>query len=108
MDFVVEMYKVTQPFPKDESFGLTQQIRRSAVSIPSNIAEGCGRNTAKDMDHFLSIAQGSSFELETQLIVARNLNYLSLEKFDLLADELTQIQKMLYNLKCSLAPALKV
>lgn len=74
-------YKFSKDFPKEEMFGLTSQSRRSLVSIPSNIAEGAGRDTDKQFVQFLSIALASSFEFETQLIVAKNLNYLNQENY---------------------------
>lgn len=69
INLVVDIYKITQQFPKDELYGLTNQIRRSAVSIPSNIAEGCARQTPKETAQFLHISLGSVAELETQLII---------------------------------------
>lgn len=75
VDFVVTIYKVTENFPVDEKFGLTSQMRRAAISIPSNIAEGAGRNSDKENLYFLNIALGSIAELDTQLIVANKLGY---------------------------------
>ena len=75
--FVTEVYRATQSFPTDERFGLTSQIRRAAVSIPSNIAEGQGRLTRGEFRQFLGHAKGSLCEVETQLIIAQNLGYLS-------------------------------
>ncbi|MGB3776310.1 MAG: four helix bundle protein [Leeuwenhoekiella sp.] len=72
VELVSQIYSSTKSFPKNKIYGLTSQIRRSAVSIPSNIAEGCGRKTSKDFKNFLSIALGSAFELETQLLIAKN------------------------------------
>ena len=69
-DLVLNIYKATEKFPKEEKFGLTSQIRRAAVSIPTNIAEGAARNSSKEFAHFVSIAQGSASELETELIIA--------------------------------------
>jgi len=71
----IEIYTLTKSFPKEELYGITNQIRRSAVSIPSNIAEGCARQTAKETIQFLHIALGSAAELETQLIIANELKY---------------------------------
>ncbi len=73
LDIAKEVYKITKVLPKDETFGLISQMRRSAVSISSNIAEGRGRNSRKDFIQFLHIAQGSLFELETQLILVKDL-----------------------------------
>ena len=77
-------YRFSKAFPKEELFGLTSQSRRSLVSIPSNIAEGAGRDTDKQFIQFLSIALAWSFEFETQLIVAKNLKYLSTENYELI------------------------
>ncbi len=73
IDLVVDVYKATGDFPKEEKYGLISQMRRSAVSIPSNIAEGAGRNSDKEFCHFLAVAHGSSYELETQVIVSERL-----------------------------------
>ena len=80
MDFVTEIYKVSKPFPDDEKFGLTSQMRRSAVSIPSNISEGYGRDGLNDYLRFLNIAISSLFELQTQIEIAFNLKYLDKNK----------------------------
>jgi four helix bundle protein len=88
-------YEVTRLFPKEEQFGLTAQMRRSAVSIPSNIAEGCGRNTAKDTLQFLFIARGSAYELETQFYIAFDLNYISKEQLNTVLDKITECKKLL-------------
>ena len=76
MDFVVTVYRATESFSKEERFGLTSQIRRAAVSIPANIAEGAARDSPKEFAHFLSNAQGSASELETELLIAHRLDYL--------------------------------
>lgn len=94
-DFVKEIYQLSSSFPENEKFGLVNQINRAAVSIPSNIAEGCSRATNKDFKRFIDIAIGSSFELETQLFISKDLNYVSNSNFLLLIDKLTQIQKKL-------------
>ena len=96
-----EVYRVTGSFPKEEAYGLTSQIRRSVVSIASNIAEGAGRNYQKEFAQFLSVAYGSAYELETQIIIGKNLNYLSASDFEVLEKSLEEIQKMLYGLKNS-------
>lgn len=77
VDFVVEVYEATKDFPKEELYGLTNQVRRAVVSVPSNIAEGAGRNSSKEFTQFLHIALGSLAEVETQLVIAERLGYLS-------------------------------
>ena len=99
---VTEIYKVTESYPKSELYGLTNQIRRSAVSIPSNIAEGAARATAKEFSQFLSIALGSIAELETQLIVSNNLGFLGKIYLDALLDHIVTIRKMIIGLKKSI------
>ncbi|WP_296623355.1 four helix bundle protein [Marivirga sp.] len=95
---VKEVFLITAKFPKEEKFGLTSQIRRSAISIPSNIAEGCGRKTQKDFCNFLYIAQGSSFEFETQLMLSLDLGFIDNQVFDQHLNQLNEIQKMLNGL----------
>jgi four helix bundle protein len=102
IDLVVEIYKATADFPKEEKYGLTSQIRRSAISIPSNIAEGAGRNSDKEFVQFLAVSNGSSYELETQVIVANRLELLSKEVADSLCDRLIENQKMNYSLQSRL------
>lgn len=94
-DFVKEVSQLSSSFPENEKFGLVNQINRAAVSIPSNIAEGCNRATNKDFKRFIDIALGSSFELETQLIISKDLKYVSDANFLILIDKLAQIQKRL-------------
>jgi four helix bundle protein len=94
MKFVTAIYEVTQRFPSEERYGLTNQLRRASVSVPSNIAEGQARFSHKEFHHFLSMARGSLVEIETQLLIARNLKYLQPAKAeDLLAtaDEIGRI-----------------
>lgn len=98
IDFVVELYAVTDRFPKDERFGLTSQLRRAAVSISANIAEGAGRKSAKEFAHFLSNSQGSASEVETELVIAHRLRYLSDETFRKLSGSLDEIGRMLTGL----------
>jgi four helix bundle protein len=96
VDFVVEIYKITKFFPKEELFALTQQMRRCAVSIPSNIAEGCSRKGSAETIQFLYIAIGSTSELETQLIIANKLGYFS--DIDSILKKIILIKKMLLSL----------
>jgi four helix bundle protein len=98
LQLVKEVYIITAKYPKEEKFGLTSQIRRSAISIPSNIAEGCGRKTQKDFCNFLYIAQGSSFEFETQLILSFELGFIEEKVFENTVSKLNEIQKMLNGL----------
>jgi four helix bundle protein len=90
MDLTVKIYQITRSFPKEEIYGLTSQIRRAAVSIPSNIAEGQARKSTQEFLHFLSIANGSRAEVETQVIIAKRLRYvdeiIAGEIFDLLSE----------------------
>lgn len=102
INLVTLIYKYTADYPKDEIYGLTSQIRRCAVSIPSNIAEGSARITKKDYSHFLAIALGSVAELETQLIISKNLNYLSETILNELMYELTSIRRMTLGLRKSI------
>jgi four helix bundle protein len=92
---VLDIYKSTEKFPKIELYGLTSQIRRSAVSIPSNIAEGCGKEGQAEFARYLRIAMGSANELEYQLILSHDLQYLTAEVFETLIDEVNQLKKML-------------
>lgn len=97
-----DLYKITEKFPKEEQFGLTNQLRRAVVSISSNIAEGSGRETSKDFAHFVSIAKGSLREIETQLIIANNLDFIDSDKLSDLQEEITELDKMLFGLRKSL------
>ena len=96
IDFVVQIYKVTELFPKSEQYGLTGQIRRAAVSVPSNIAEGAARNSKKEFIQFLYIALGSLSEIETQVIIAFRLGYL--QEIDSLLGPVQTQRKMLLGL----------
>ncbi len=99
MQFVTILYQETAAFPTHELYGLTNQLRRAAVSVPSNIAEGCGRNSRKEFHQFLSHARGSLLEVETQIEIARNLGYLSEEKFAELMTKTNEIGRMLNGLR---------
>lgn len=92
--FCSEIYSITSTFPSDEKFGLTNQLRRASVSIPSNIAEGSSRKSDKDFARFLEIAIGSAYEIETQLLIASDLKFLEIEKLDELLILLDEIIKM--------------
>jgi four helix bundle protein len=96
--FVIEVYKRTSGFPTDERFGLTAQLRRSAVSVASNIAEGCGRGTDRDFARFLTMATGSASECEYQILLACELSYISEEKHDHLIAQVIEIRRMLTSL----------
>ncbi len=97
IEFVTKIYKITESFPDHERFVLVPQIRRSAISIPSNISEGAGRLSKKEFIQFLSIAQGSTAELETQLIISNNLGFIKNDDMFLL-EELDQISRMIIGL----------
>jgi len=96
IDLSVDVYRATANFPSDERFGLISQSRRAAVSIPSNIAEGAGRNSKKEFNNFLGIANGSSYELQTQLIISNKLNLLKDDLLDGLLKQIDELQKMNY------------
>lgn len=98
MELVREVYKSVTDFPQDEKYGLNSQIKRCVISIPSNIAEGSGRNTNKDFVRFLYTSLGSSYELETQLILAHDFKFLNHSSFKNLMNSIQEIQKMLRGL----------
>jgi four helix bundle protein len=98
MDLVIKLYKITEEFLKEEKYLLTNQIKRSAISIPSSMAEGAGRNTKKEFINFLHIAQGSLSELDTQLEIAQRLDYLNYNAYYTLDELMTNIDKMLTGL----------
>jgi four helix bundle protein len=98
MSLVTKIYSCTQVFPTSELYSLTSQIRRSAISIPSYIAEGYGRNSTLDYKRFLQISVGSLFELQTQIEIAFNLNYISKDIFDGLFENTKELDRMLISL----------
>ena len=102
MSLAKDIFIATRNFPSEEKFGLISQMNRSAVSIASNIAEGAGRESSKEFNHFLNIALGSCFELETQLILSTDFNYITKEKTESLTEKACKIQKMLNGLKKSI------
>ena len=98
MVLVTEVYEISKKFPKDELYGLTSQIRRCAISLPSNIAEGYGRNSTNDYIHFLRIASGSLYELQTQMEISLNLQYIESREFENLYELSREIERMLSSL----------
>ena len=96
--FVTQIYKSAKVFPKEELYGLTSQIKRSAISIPSNISEGYGRKSRNDYIRFLQIAMGSLFEIQTQLEISKNLGFLSESRFSELYESSREIERMLSSL----------
>ena len=102
MEVAEDIYLISANFPSDERFGLTSQIRRCAVSIPSNIAEGAGRNTKGEFKNFISIANGSAYELFTQLTLARKLKLIEKDEVKPILEQVVEIQKMNYALIKSL------
>jgi four helix bundle protein len=102
MNLVKNVYAMTSKFPDKERFGLISQINRAAISIPSNIAEGAGRNSDAQFMHFISIAHASSYELETQLILSQALGYITNEQLKELLASITELQKMSFSLQKTL------
>lgn len=94
-DLALEVYRVTEAFPKAELFGLTSQIRRAGVSIPANIAEGCGRDTDADFARFLQIAMGSASELEYHLLLAHDLGFFQKATYEEISNKTTEVKQML-------------
>lgn len=93
--WVLSVYEVSRKFPKDECYGLTSQLRRAAVSVPTNLAEGCGRRSAKDISHFIQIALGSCNESEYLLTLAKDLGYLKLESANDLIEIINSVSRQL-------------
>ena len=98
IQFVIEIYEATGDFPKDERFGLISQLRRAAVSIPANIAEGAARKGSKEFIYFLSNSQGSASEVETELLIANRLGYLKQSRYTELISALDEIGRMITGL----------
>ena len=97
-EVTLEVYRLTKTFPKDENFGITSQMRRAAYSIPSNISEGCGRESDAEFKRFLTIARGSASELEYFTILAKDLEYIKEEIFSELNDKVDRIRRSITNL----------
>jgi four helix bundle protein len=102
MELVTEIYRVSQKFPKEEVFGLTSQIRRAAVSIPSNIAEGRGKFSKGDFQYFLGHARGSLSEVETQILIAKNLDYLTSTEINHIMELSSEVGRLLNGLLASI------
>lgn len=102
MELVVLVYNITNTFPNGERFGLVSQMRRSAVSIPSNIAEGYGRKSKKENAYFVNVAYGSATELDTQVIISHRLKFIKQSEMSSVGSTLSQVQKMLYSYRRSL------
>ena len=102
IELVIDTYKITSKFPNHEKFGLTSQLNRCSVSIPSNIAEGTSKSTAKHFNTFLENALGSSFEWETQIIIAFRIGYINQEMFNNFENRINRIQNMIYKFKTSI------
>ena len=102
IDLATIIYSITKSFPDNEKYGLTQQLQRAIISVSSNIAEGSGRQTRADFKHFLSMALGSLYEVESQLVVSYKLEYISKNQLQSTIDEVTEIQKMIYSLRSKL------
>jgi four helix bundle protein len=94
-DLVLSVYQARQSFPREEIYGLTSQVRRAAASIPSSIAEGCGRNSQADLARFCDIGMGSASELEYQLLLARGLSWLTSKQYENLLTQVTEVKRML-------------
>ncbi len=107
IELAVKVYEVSDKFPADERFGLISQTRRCAVSVSSNIAEGAVRNTKGEFKQFLGIANGSSFELQTQLVIANKLNMISNEMLDPLLLQIDELQKMTFGFQQMLDKKIK-
>lgn len=98
IELAKEIYMIVSTLPKDEKFGLQSQINRCATSVPSNIAEGAGRNLKKEFHHFLGIANGFLYELQTQLILSTELDFIAMPELDPILNKITELQKMNFSL----------
>ncbi len=98
IELVTEIYSITKTFPTEERFGLTSQLNRAVVSVPTNIAEGWGRESSKNYLQFLRISRGSLMEVETLMLISKNLDYVNQEKFKLISDKIEEVGKILHGL----------
>lgn len=101
------VYNTTACFPKEEQYNLTNQMRRSVVSIASNIAEGAGRNTDKELNHFLGMATGSAYKLYTQVVLAQRLAFVNILDYSLLSDQVEELLKMIYSFRQTIKNRIK-
>ncbi len=101
-DLTLELYRVSRAFPREEIYGVTSQLRRAAVSIGSNLAEGCGRRTSSELARFVRIAMGSASELDYQLLLCRDLGFMKADDFAPAATQLTEVRKMLTSFLASI------
>jgi len=97
--FTLKIYELTKSFPKDEIYGLTSQLRRASSSIPTNISEGCGRDSDAEFNRFLTIALGSASEVEYLIILSKDLKYISIDSFKALNEDINLIKRKIYSLK---------
>ena len=97
LELTQNIYELTKKFPVEEKYGLTSQIRRSTISVPSNIAEGAGRNGSKVFNNFLGIAMGSLFELDTQVELSYNFQYIQFDSYNETVDKIDQLKKMIFH-----------
>ena len=98
VNFATEVYKLTSTFPKYETYGLCDQLQRASVSISSNIAEGCSRESERDFAHFLEMSIGSAFEVESQLLIAKNLRYIDDSQYQNMVNKLSQTERQIHAL----------
>lgn len=103
VQLATDIYISTYNYPREEQYGIVSQMRRSAISISSNVAEGSGRKSNKEFGRFLLIAYGSACELETQLIISKNLDFVDQKQFDQLFNQIEELQKMIYTLNKNLS-----
>jgi len=102
MNLTMDIYSISSQFPKEELFTLTAQMRRASISIPSNIAEGCGRGTDKQLAYFLEVAIGSICELETQIYLSYRLEYIAKERLNEMVEKMSELRKMIFGFKNNL------
>jgi four helix bundle protein len=97
-EITLDIYNTTAKFPKEELYGITNQMRRAAYSIPANIVEGCGRESDAEFKRFLTISQGSASELEYFIILSKDLGYLTADSFEIIIDKVNKVRRSVFNL----------